>query len=163
MHRYNYVGPTEIGKRTFASERHLVTCPEDVRNGISNNRTAVAGGSMMATFVIDTTSLRGLQTSQRTCRVCTWRRRAFSWRDDIVHGLDERWQFRGYHKSTGYCPGIDSWPVVAVALDKARIGHPNGFTVKCVFRKCSCGQINIIKDNYFQCAVCGSQLPEHVP
>ncbi len=63
------------------------------------------------------------------------------------------------NQSTGYCPEPGSWPAVAVALDRAGIQHPNGFTQSFLFRRCdSCGQTNIVKEGDFTCAVCGTEL-----
>ncbi len=64
------------------------------------------------------------------------------------------------NQSTGYCPEPGSWPVVAEALDRVGIGHPGRFTNALDFRVCTaCGQVNIIKDGWFACAVCGGSLP----
>jgi hypothetical protein len=64
------------------------------------------------------------------------------------------------NQSTGYCPDPDCWPVVARALDRAGVPHSGGFTDRIIFRRCpSCGERNIVKDNDFTCALCGSALP----
>jgi hypothetical protein len=65
------------------------------------------------------------------------------------------------NQSTGYCPDPDSWPVVADALDRAAVPHPGEFTAPVVFRRCpGCGERNLVKDDDFTCAVCGSELPQ---
>ena len=65
------------------------------------------------------------------------------------------------NQSTGYCPEPESWPAVAAALDRAGIDHLNRFTSEFVFRQCpSCGQRNIVKDDWWECAVCAAQLPK---
>jgi hypothetical protein len=64
------------------------------------------------------------------------------------------------NQSTGYCPEPESWPAVAGALDAAHVAHPGAFTHAFVFRKCaSCGQRNVVKDEFFECALCGAELP----
>jgi hypothetical protein len=64
------------------------------------------------------------------------------------------------NQSAGYCPDLDSWPAVAMALDRAGVAHPGDFTHKVVFRRCpACGQLNIVRDRDFACAVCDSALP----
>ena len=66
------------------------------------------------------------------------------------------------NQSTGYCPDPDSWPAVAVALDRIGLAHLGDFTHKVVFRRCpACGQLNIVRDGNFACAVCDSALPEY--
>ena len=64
------------------------------------------------------------------------------------------------NQSTGYCPEPESWPAVAAALDALGVVHPGGFTFAAIFRKCpSCGQRNLVKDEWFVCAVCDADLP----
>ena len=65
------------------------------------------------------------------------------------------------NQSTGYCPQPESWPAVAEALDRAAIDHPGEFTSAFLFRRCACGQINIIKDGVYECGVCGGELSIH--
>jgi hypothetical protein len=49
---------------------------------------------------------------------------------------------------------------VAAALADAGIPAPVGYTTELSFRRCTrCGQINVVKDLAFECAVCGSALP----
>jgi hypothetical protein len=64
------------------------------------------------------------------------------------------------NQSTGYCPDPDCWPAVAAALDRAGIPHPGRFTVEVIFRRCpSCGERNLVKDDWFVCALCEAELP----
>ena len=64
------------------------------------------------------------------------------------------------NQSTGFCPEPDSWPAVAAALDAVGIAHPGGFSAEMVFRRCpNCAATNIVKDGWFECAVCGGELP----
>jgi hypothetical protein len=66
------------------------------------------------------------------------------------------------NQSTGYCPDPDSWPAVAVTLDRIGLAHPGDFTHKIIFRRCpACGQLNIVRDGNFACAACDSALPAH--
>ena len=66
------------------------------------------------------------------------------------------------NQSTGYCPDLDSWPAVAAALARIGLEHPGDFTHKIVFRRCpGCGQLNIVREGDFACAVCGCTLPDH--
>src|SRR5262249_29871568 len=63
------------------------------------------------------------------------------------------------NQSTGYCPDPTSWAVVAEVLDRLQIAHPAGFTTKFVFRRCAaCGAINVVKDDWFECALCQAPL-----
>ncbi|NKZ06790.1 hypothetical protein HGB48_24060 [Actinomadura latina] len=63
------------------------------------------------------------------------------------------------NQSTGYCPGEESWPAVADALDRAGIRRPDGFTATFVFRHCSeCAELNVVKDEYYVCVFCDADL-----
>ena len=63
------------------------------------------------------------------------------------------------NQSTGYCPEPESWAAVEQVLDAAGITHPGRFSAAMVFRRCpGCGSTNIVKDGWFECAVCGAAL-----
>jgi hypothetical protein len=64
------------------------------------------------------------------------------------------------NQSTGYCPEPESWPAVAAALGAIGLAAPDGYTRKFVFRRCpQCGQLNIVKDDWFYCGACDAALP----
>lgn len=61
--------------------------------------------------------------------------------------------------STGYCPEPSCWLAIQAALKRAGFDTPEGFTHTYVFRQCSsCGQRNVIKEELYECAVCGTTL-----
>jgi hypothetical protein len=62
--------------------------------------------------------------------------------------------------STGYCPEPESWAAVSEALDRIGVVHPGRFTTEVSFRRCTaCGERNVVKDGWFECQVCGAELP----
>lgn len=62
--------------------------------------------------------------------------------------------------STGYCPDITSWSVVAAALGRLGISHPGGFTPAVVFRRCvDCREVNVVRDDFYVCVFCEADLP----
>jgi len=64
------------------------------------------------------------------------------------------------NQSTGYCPEPACFPAVARALDAAGIARPTNFTVPTIFRRCdACGERNLVKDDWYECAICGADLP----
>lgn len=64
------------------------------------------------------------------------------------------------NQSLGYCPEPESWPSVADALHRAGISYPGAFTTGFIFRKCEgCGAKNLVKDDWYCCALCGAELP----
>jgi hypothetical protein len=63
------------------------------------------------------------------------------------------------NQSIGYCPKPESWSAVKQALESIEIEYPDYFTKVCHFRKCeNCGEISIIKDDYYICENCNQQL-----
>jgi hypothetical protein len=65
------------------------------------------------------------------------------------------------NQSTGYCPEPESWPAVAAVLNRLGVAHAGDFTLQILFRRCNtCGERNVVKDNWFVCGICGSELPE---
>jgi hypothetical protein len=65
------------------------------------------------------------------------------------------------NQSTGYCPEPESWPAVEAALNAIGVDHSGRFDPAIIFRLCSCGQRNIVKDDNYVCPVCGSGLPRY--
>jgi hypothetical protein len=49
---------------------------------------------------------------------------------------------------------------VSDALALVEVDHPGQYTRAYVFHQCEqCGQINLVKDDVLECAVCASALP----
>jgi hypothetical protein len=64
------------------------------------------------------------------------------------------------NNSTGYCPPEDCWEAVRLALDAAGMQHPSGFTFVAHFRRCPrCRERNLVKDDWYVCAMCDAELP----
>jgi hypothetical protein len=61
--------------------------------------------------------------------------------------------------STGFCPEPTCWAAVERVLDAAGIGRPSRFSKALLFRRCRCGQRNVVKDDHFVCALCDADLP----
>jgi hypothetical protein len=65
------------------------------------------------------------------------------------------------NNSTGYCPPESCWPPVHRALAALDVDSLDAFTFVATFRRCSaCGERNLVKDEWFQCAICGANLPD---
>jgi hypothetical protein len=66
------------------------------------------------------------------------------------------------NQSTGYCPEPESWSAIESVLLATNIPYPAAFTAVFHFRRCEmCATTNIVKDQWFECAVCGATLPQH--
>jgi hypothetical protein len=64
------------------------------------------------------------------------------------------------NQSLGYCPEPESWPSVENALNRAGMSHPGGFTTTFIFRRCETrGAKNLVKDDWYCCALCNADLP----
>ncbi len=63
--------------------------------------------------------------------------------------------------STGYCPESSSYEALDRALTAAGFDSFGPYSYPFEFRRCSgCGGIQVIKDDVFECASCGDDLPE---
>ena len=63
--------------------------------------------------------------------------------------------------STGYCPEPSCWEAAKSALCELSIPGPPELTFACTFRRCpACGERNLVKDDWFFCAVCDTPLPQ---
>ncbi len=65
------------------------------------------------------------------------------------------------NQSTGFCPEVECWPIVAQTLTAAGLQDPGGWTVSFEFRRClNCGASSLIKEDVYECAECGHDLPD---
>jgi hypothetical protein len=65
------------------------------------------------------------------------------------------------NQATGYCPEPGCWDALERVLTDLGIPHPGSFTRIFHFRRCKkCRQVNIVKDEWFYCAVCDEELPQ---
>ena len=155
MRRYAYVGPDEIRQRVAGSDPgRAIRSAADL--------VPVADGEAM-TFVVDATGLLRVAHRRSEHVACAGGGEVLSageltavrdGRGDGVRITDIS------NQSTGYCPEPESWPAVARALDQAGVAHPGGFTYEATFRLCpGCGERNLVKDGWFECAMCGADLP----
>jgi hypothetical protein len=63
------------------------------------------------------------------------------------------------NQSVGYCPDESSWIALADAIRLIGVEVPIGFDDVFVFRTCErCNQVNIVKDDWFECENCGGSL-----
>lgn len=64
------------------------------------------------------------------------------------------------NNSTGYCPDEACWESVRAALNRAGLRGPSAFTVVVRFRRCTaCGERNLVKEEWYRCALCDAELP----
>ncbi len=156
---YRYVGPKDIADRARASSPGtVVTSADDVIAW--SLQSGLAKGHITATYVVDTAGQLRLADRHSEHSACAGG-------DPVLAAGEVTFSLRAgrvaveeiSNQSTGYCPEPESWPAVAAALSAAGIPAPEAYTTGLLFRRCpGCGQINVVKDLSFECAVCDSAL-----
>lgn len=160
---YPYVGPSHLAQLANANSPRLhVLDNASLSKWVVNQPEGDSGDTLTVTFVV---LPDGLWVSDRHSEhVACARGAPVHSAGEMTFAVDRRRSSVEVvyitNQSTGYCPEPKSWAAVASALDAAGITHPGGFTAELIFRRCpTCGQINIVKDGWFECAVCGTGLP----
>lgn len=161
MRVYNYVGPeairaTSSGKRSGS----LIETVSDLRTWLAAADQESDQYTVVATFVVDAQG-RLLLASRRSEHVSCGGGRAVLSAGEMSFSCGDPLEVVAVtNQSTGYCPEPESWRAVEAALDSVGVRRPDAFTTEIIFRKCqSCGQINIVKDEWFVCSVCDAELP----
>jgi len=149
---YRYVGPPDIlAKATRSSPGTRIESVSDLA------ARSQGQGLVGFTFVVDEHGSLLIADRRSEHVACAGGRPVLSAGEMFVRGGEV---VEIANRSTGYCPEPGSWPAVAAALDRAGIAHPARFTHEVIFRRClSCQERCIVKDGWFVCAVCGTELP----
>jgi hypothetical protein len=157
---YAYVGPPEL------QHLALTQCPgsriltlEDLRAWLATAEAdQLPDGSHIATFTIDIDGDLLLAPRRSEHVACAAGGPVLS-AGEIVFDK-ELTVTEVSNQSTGFCPEPESWDAVAVALERIGVRHPAQFITVAVFRLClTCGQRNIVKDNWYYCNFCDAELP----
>ena len=155
MPSFSYVGPEEIRtrSRTAPSGTPIRSRPEIVEW----LRSQDADENGWATYVVN---------GQGTLLVAPRRSEHVACAGEAVLAAGEiRFEPDGAvsavtNNSTGYCPAEACWLAVSRALDAADLPRPQAFTFVAVFRRCpNCGERNLVKEDWFVCAMCDAELP----
>lgn len=159
---YPYVGPAEIRARCSSTRGTLITSVSDFRNWL-HDTAQIPGrdGWIAVTFVIDQEGRLRVADRHSEHVACAGGEPVRSAGEMFLAIADERIEvMAASNQSSGYCPEPESWPAVAAALDSIGVAHPGRFTDEIVFRRClGCGERNIVKDGWFVCGSCGTELP----
>lgn len=157
--QFEYVGPEEVR----AQARHSppgapIVSHEAMVNWLRQTGKDVSSEGGWATYIVD---LRGylvlaprrtehVACAQGTAVLAAGEIRFTTW-GEVVEVTNN---------STGYCPAEDSWESVQLAIAQAELPHPPGFTYIAQFRRCpTCGERNLVKDDWYHCALCEAELP----
>lgn len=160
---YRYIGSPEILARSRSAPKGVpIRCAADLQAWIKATGQRPAS-QIVATFVIDVNGSLLIADRRSEHVACAGGEPVLSAGEitfladgDVLEVIEVS------NQSTGYCPEPESWPQVALALDLLPLRHPGSFTQEIVFRRCaSCGQVNVVKDDWLVCLFCGTDLPAH--
>jgi hypothetical protein len=159
---YRYVGPPDILARSRSAPKGVaIRCADDLRAWIKATGQKPAN-QIVVTFVIDVSGSLLIADRHSEHVACAGGEPILSAGEITFAVADELEVIEVSNQSTGYCPEPQSWPQVALALDRIPLHYPGTFTNEIVFRRCaSCQQINIVKDAGLVCLFCGNDLPTH--
>ncbi|QEH38924.1 hypothetical protein OJF2_75340 [Aquisphaera giovannonii] len=157
---YPYVGPKEIAARASGSVPGTVfSSADDLAAWVQAAETS--RGRVTAMFVVDAAGRLRLADRRSEHVACAGGSPVLAAGEITLSIRAGRVVAEGVsNQSTGYCPEPESWPAVSAALAAAGVEPPEGYSTELSFRRCPrCDQINVIKDQLLECAVCGSALP----
>lgn len=162
---YSYVGPHELRQLlAHPAPRTCVQRPADVRVWITQTHQHLdRDKTVTATFIIAVDGLLWIADRHSEHVVCA-RGEPVRTAGEITFTIhkDQVAVVAVTNQSTGYCPEPESWPAVAVALERIPLQHPETWTMAYTFRRCMlCSTINIVKDSLYECTVCQTPLPQH--
>ncbi len=160
---YPYVGPADIRERARESPCGArVASLADLTTWLTlTHQEPDATGLIPATFVVDVDGALRLADRHSEHVACAGGHPVRSAGEIFFARGPAGWEVVEIsNQSTGYCPEPESWPQVAAALFRIPLPYPGRFTFPCIFRRCPmCSQLNLVKDDVFECAVCGADLP----
>ena len=157
---YRYAGPAVLGERARPGPDVVIVTSAHVLAGWLAGRPAGELDEPF-TFVVGLDARLRLAPRRSEHVDCAAGQHVLAAGEVLFARVGDGWQVSEIsNQSTGYCPDPDSWPAVAVALDRLGLARPADFTQKVIFRRCpACSQLNIVRDGQFACAVCDSTLP----
>ena len=164
LKQYQYIGSQEIiDNLPEKSARVCVNSAKDVLDWIKNTKQLPEYDvSYIATFIISLDGMLWINDRHSEHVLCANGKNVLSAGEITFEVEGNAVEIVAIsNQSIGYCPEASSWDCVALALKNSKVTHPDDFTSRYIFRKCdNCGQKNIVKDDWYFCAVCDSELSE---
>ena len=157
---YHYVGPPDL-RRQNSPTRRRIREEKDVASWVAQTAQELDGAAQVtATFIVSVDGQLWIADRHSEHIACAAGASVLTAGEiTFEFGLAKIEVAAITNQSTGFCPRPQSWPAVAQALDKAGLTHPGEFTTKFDFRRCDrCGEINVVKENWFVCALCDAEL-----
>ena len=157
---YEYIGPAELTRLVNPEATGQVVASLADFSAWVAGRTA-AELEEPFTFVIDVRECLRLAARRSEHVVCADGQHVLGAGEIGFERTAEGWEVAQVsNQSTGYCPDVASWEAVAAALDRVGLARPAGFTQEVLFRRCpECGELNVVREEFFECAFCESDLP----
>ena len=163
MHKcYEYVGPHDIAVLLqCASDRMTIQCPFDAIEWIHQTKQHLSRqGTFTVTFVIDPHEQLWIADRHSEHVVCAQGQAVLTAGELTFVISDQQLAIVAVtNQSTGYCPEPESWTVVTGVCERLGVAYPAYWTTAYLFRRCArCGNTNLIKDDWFVCAICDGPL-----
>jgi len=155
---YRYVGPDEIrAAAVHAAPGTPIHSRAELERWLAVHGADADGDTVPATYVVTEDGVLRIASRRSEHVACAGGQPVLA-AGEMFFARDHAVEISNL--STGYCPEPGCWTVVADALDRAGLAHPTRFTTEITFRRCSaCGERNVVKDEFFVCAVCDADLP----
>lgn len=160
---YAYVGPPGI-KASVRREAHCRSLDSlaDLEAWLGENSPRDRStGAVPATYVVDAAGRLWIADRRSEHVACADGGEVLA-AGELVFGIsrDAIRVIEASNQSTGYCPDPCCWNALGAELERLGLPGPPDFTAAFTFRRCpACGAINVVKDGYFECDVCGAELP----
>ncbi|MFP2931784.1 hypothetical protein ACLESO_42735 [Pyxidicoccus sp. 3LG] len=159
LYAYTYVGSEEIRRSSAGHPAGTpITSVTDVEAWLQANPDASSEG---ATYVVDLQGRLRVAPRRSEHVACAGGGEVLAAGEIRFHGTGARLAVvEVSNQSTGYCPDTTCWDAVVLALRRAGLRPPAGFTPAVVFRRCpGCGELNLVKEGWFVCVFCDADLP----
>ena len=165
MKKYRYVGPANLLElvKTVPKGKTIILF-SDVLDWVKETDQALnVNNEVVATYIVDTKYHLLVADRHSEHVACAGGEDVLSAGEitfEISNGVVEVTEIT--NQSTGYCPEPHSWQAVDLAIKNIGIIYPKGFNREFVFRQCeNCKAINIVKEEWYVCGECDSELPKH--
>ncbi len=156
MREYSYVGPDEIRARV-APLGTAIGSLADLRAWVAAHAEDREYGVVPATYTVTPDGILRIASRRSEHVACAGGGPVVAAGELFLTASEID---GASNQSTGFCPEPTCWIALATALDRAGIPHPGRFTIEVTFRRCvACGERNLVKDDWYACAICDAELP----
>jgi hypothetical protein len=159
MRRYSYVGPDDIRAAAIGERPGTpIESRDDLACWLVDHAREREGETIPATFVVTLDGVLRLANRRSEHVACASGGQVIAAGELFIS--PDGSVIEASNQSTGFCPEPTCWDALASALDRAGVPRPQRLTRPFVFRRCpGCGERNIVKDDFYECAFCDTALP----